>query len=150
MVQAGEPHGLQPVEFLLATLNDSPHPPRQRKRPSPGVRAVRTSKLPSTSRRFHWPDPRLRMRLQFRPMPVPGYQEFMRPLLDVVSDGQDHNVREAYATVADRLGLTEADRQELIPSGTQRLLDNRAGWAKTRRTWRVPPKSASSSVWAVK
>jgi len=64
-------------------------------------------------------------------MPVPGYQEFMRPLLDVFSDGHDHNVRVAYAAVADRLGLTEADRQELIPSGTQRLLDNRAGWAKT-------------------
>jgi restriction system protein len=64
-------------------------------------------------------------------MPVPGYQEFMRPLLEVVNDGQDHNVRQAYSQVADGLGLTEADRQELIPSGTQRLLDNRAGWAKT-------------------
>jgi len=64
-------------------------------------------------------------------MPVPGYQEFMRPLLEVVRDGGDHNVREVYSTAADRLGLTEADRQDLIPSGTQRLLDNRAGWAKT-------------------
>ena len=64
-------------------------------------------------------------------MPVPGYQEFMRPLLEVVRDGQDRNVREAYSEVADRMALTEADRQELIPSGTQRLLDNRAGWAKT-------------------
>jgi restriction system protein len=64
-------------------------------------------------------------------MPVPGYQEFMRPLLEVVSDGQDHNVREVYAEVADRLKLTETDREELIPSGTQRLLDNRAGWCKT-------------------
>ena len=64
-------------------------------------------------------------------MPVPGYQEFMRPLLEALSDGREQNVREAYSTVADRLHLTEADRQELIPSGTQRLLDNRAGWAKT-------------------
>jgi restriction system protein len=64
-------------------------------------------------------------------MPVPGYQEFMRPILETVSDGQDHNVREAYRRVADRLGLTDEDRQELIPSGTQRLLDNRTGWAKT-------------------
>ena len=64
-------------------------------------------------------------------MPVPGYQTFMRPLLELLTDGQDHVVREAYARVADRCGLTEADRQELIPSGTQRLLDNRVGWAKT-------------------
>jgi restriction system protein len=69
--------------------------------------------------------------LQSRLMPVPGYQEFMGPLLETVSDGGDHNVREAYTRVADRLGVTEADRQELIPSGSQRLLDNRAGWAKT-------------------
>ena len=64
-------------------------------------------------------------------MPVPGYQEFIRPLLEALSDGREQNVREAYSTVADRLQLTEADRQELIPSGTQRLLDNRVGWAKT-------------------
>jgi restriction system protein len=64
-------------------------------------------------------------------MPVPGYQEFMRAILEVVSGGQDRNVRDVYAQVADRLALTEADRQELIPSGTQRLLDNRVGWAKT-------------------
>ena len=64
-------------------------------------------------------------------MPVPGYQEFMRPLLEVLSDGHQKNVREVYAAVADRLHLTEADRQELIPSATQRLLDNRVGWAKT-------------------
>jgi restriction system protein len=64
-------------------------------------------------------------------MPVPGYQEFMRPLLEALSDGREQNVREVYAAVAERLHLTEADRQELIPSGTQRLLDNRVGWAKT-------------------
>lgn len=40
-------------------------------------------------------------------------------------------MRETYAFLADRFGLTEADRQALIPSGTQRLLDNRVGWAKT-------------------
>ena len=55
----------------------------------------------------------------------------MRPLLEAVSDGQEQTVRQAYSTAADQLQLTEADRQELIPSGTQRLLDNRVGWAKT-------------------
>ena len=43
----------------------------------------------------------------------------------------EQNVREAYSTAADRLHLTDENRQELIPSGTQRLLDNRIGWAKT-------------------
>ena len=31
-------------------------------------------------------------------MPVPGYQEFMRPLLEVVNDGQDRNVQIALAS----------------------------------------------------
>ena len=55
----------------------------------------------------------------------------MRPLLELLTDGQEHLVREIYGQLADRFALTEADRQELIPSGTQRLLDNRVGWAKT-------------------
>ncbi len=55
----------------------------------------------------------------------------MRPLLEVLLDGEEHAVRDIYAQLADRFQLTEADRQELIPSGTQPLLHNRAGWAKT-------------------
>jgi restriction system protein len=51
----------------------------------------------------------------------------MRPLLEALSDGQEQNVRQAYSTATDRSQLTEADRQELIPSGTQRLLANRVG-----------------------
>jgi restriction endonuclease Mrr len=51
----------------------------------------------------------------------------MRPLLEALSDGQEQNVRQAYSTATDRSQLTEADRQGLIPSGTQRLLANRVG-----------------------
>ena len=64
-------------------------------------------------------------------MSVPGHQTFMRPLLEILTDGQEQTVRETRGQLADRFGLTEADRQELIPSGGQRLLDNRVGWAKT-------------------
>src|SRR6476620_7235441 len=64
-------------------------------------------------------------------MAVPAYQTIMRPILEFLSDGQDHGIRDVYGPIADRLGLTEDERQELIPSGTQRLLDNRVGWAKT-------------------
>ena len=31
---------------------------------------------------------------------------------------------------ADRLGLTEEERQKLLPSGRQRVLHNRIHWAK--------------------
>jgi len=55
----------------------------------------------------------------------------MRPLLEVLSDGEEHVMRDVYRAIADHFSLTDDDRQELIPSGTQGLLDNRVGWAKT-------------------
>ncbi len=55
----------------------------------------------------------------------------MRPLLETLSDGREHIIRDVYPELADRFELTESDRQELIPSGSQRLLHNRVGWAKT-------------------
>ena len=64
-------------------------------------------------------------------MPIPAYQDFMLPLLQAVSDGQGHRVRELAQTVADVLGLTEDERQQLKPSGQQTYLDNRIGWACT-------------------
>jgi restriction system protein len=64
-------------------------------------------------------------------MPIPGHQELMRPLLELLRDGAEHSIRDAYVQLADRFGLSEAEREELIPSGTQQLLHNRVGWAKT-------------------
>jgi restriction system protein len=64
-------------------------------------------------------------------MGVPGHQTFMRPLLEILIDGQEHVVRDTYSVLADHFSLTDDDRREQIPSGTQRLLDNRVGWAKT-------------------
>jgi restriction system protein len=55
----------------------------------------------------------------------------MRPLLELLGDGGDHATRDTYEQLADRLRLSATDREELIPSGTQRLLANRVGWAKT-------------------
>ncbi len=64
-------------------------------------------------------------------MPVPDYQSLMRPLLELASDGQEHTLREAIETLAQRLNLTEEDRRELIPSGQEAKFDNRVGWART-------------------
>jgi restriction system protein len=64
-------------------------------------------------------------------MPVPGYQAFMTPLLEVLSDGKEHRVGDVKRAVADRIGLTADDRAELLPSGKQLTYSNRVGWAKT-------------------
>jgi len=55
----------------------------------------------------------------------------MRPLLEVISDGKDHSVREILDCLADRFELTPLERKVLLPSGRQELFTNRAAWAKT-------------------
>lgn len=64
-------------------------------------------------------------------MPVPGYQEFMLPLLKIASDGQEHTVAKAMETLARVMEIPEADRDTLLPSGTQTRFYNRVTWAIT-------------------
>ncbi len=63
-------------------------------------------------------------------MAVPGFQEFMLPLLRLCSDGQPHTQKEAVVVIADQLGLTEDDRTVLLASGQTRLF-NRIAWARS-------------------
>lgn len=64
-------------------------------------------------------------------MPVPDFQSLMLPLLQFCSDGQEHTPREAVERLAGIFKLTEEDRMEMLPSGTQRTFDNRVAWTKT-------------------
>lgn len=64
-------------------------------------------------------------------MPVPDYQKFLYPILRCIADGNEHKIRDIYEQAADIFGLTEDERAERIPSGTQQLYKNRIGWAKT-------------------
>lgn len=64
-------------------------------------------------------------------MAVPGYQEFMLPLLKLASDGQEHKLSEAIDAVADMIGVSAEDREILLPSRTQTQLYNRVGWSIT-------------------
>ena len=64
-------------------------------------------------------------------MAIPDYQTAMLPLLRLASDGQEHSAREAVEKLADHFGLSEEERKELLPSGSQATFDNRMGWAHT-------------------
>jgi len=55
----------------------------------------------------------------------------MLPLLKVAADGKEHHVRDAINTLAKQFGLTEEERKALLPSGVDRVFDNRIGWART-------------------
>ena len=64
-------------------------------------------------------------------MGIPDYQAFMLPLLQYASDGQTRKTRDAYDVMAELFELSDDDREALLPSGNQPVLNNRVGWALT-------------------
>lgn len=62
---------------------------------------------------------------------IPDFQTLMRPTLDLLSDGQVHRSRDVKDAMADRFNLTAEERATMLPSGRQRTIDNRVGWALT-------------------
>lgn len=64
-------------------------------------------------------------------MSIPDYQSCMLPLLELAVDGSEHRVSDAVEALSDRFSLTPAEREELLPSGTQFVMANRVGWART-------------------
>lgn len=64
-------------------------------------------------------------------MAVPDFQSLFLPVLKLASDGNEHSLNETIETLAQQLGLSETDRDELLPSGKQRKFDNRVGWSRT-------------------
>jgi restriction system protein len=64
-------------------------------------------------------------------MTVPDYQAILLPLMQLASDGKEHNFRESIEYAAKILKISDDDRKILLPSGTQSTFDNRVGWAKT-------------------
>jgi restriction system protein len=62
-------------------------------------------------------------------MTIPDYQALMRPVLQVLSDGQERHVRQVAADVADLLDMPEEDRMHLMDNGRDTVLKSRVGWA---------------------
>lgn len=64
-------------------------------------------------------------------MPIADFQTIMLPFLQVLSDGQERSMKEMVEELAQRFSLTEAELQELLPSGQQAIFNNRVAWTKT-------------------
>lgn len=79
-------------------------------------------------------DPRVALfapsdRATFRSMSIPDYQSLMLPVLEIAGKGET-SVPLAEAEIAARFNLSDQEREQLLPSGKQRLLHNRIHWAK--------------------
>ena len=64
-------------------------------------------------------------------MAVPKYNEFMIPILKLCSDKKEYSLKDVIEIMSNEFNLSEADKNEMLPSGTQTTLYNRIGWAKT-------------------
>ena len=64
-------------------------------------------------------------------MAIPKYDELYEAVLRFLSDGREHSAKEMRAAIIEELDLTVSERNELLPSRRQRIIDNRIGWART-------------------
>ena len=59
---------------------------------------------------------------------VPQWHVFMKPLLEVLADGEPWTKKNLEQATLDRAGVSEVGRKEILPSGQYRSI-NRIGWA---------------------
>jgi restriction system protein len=64
-------------------------------------------------------------------MAIPDYQTVMLPLLQFLSDGKEHNIGEVVDRLTEQFQLSSDERDQLLGSGQQTVIRNRAGWART-------------------
>ena len=64
-------------------------------------------------------------------MAIPDYQSIMLPLLRFAADGNEHSLREAIEGLSEEFKLTDAEKNEMLPSGQQPRFDNRVAWARS-------------------
>ncbi|GAB4358972.1 MAG: restriction endonuclease [Gammaproteobacteria bacterium] len=64
-------------------------------------------------------------------MPIPDYQTLMLPVLKLAADGKEHKFSDAADELADQFSLSQEERNELLPSGSQAVFNNRVGWARS-------------------
>lgn len=64
-------------------------------------------------------------------MSIPKFNELFNDILDLLSDKNEYRTRDVKEILSKKLDLTEEERQQLIPSGTEPIIKNRIGWSLT-------------------
>ena len=81
-------------------------------------------------------------------MPMPPFQEFMRPILKCLEDGAPRKSRDITEAMAVQFALTPAERNALLPGGSL-VIRNRVGWAMTDLGKAGLIERVSHGVWRV-
>lgn len=62
-------------------------------------------------------------------MSIPAFKDFLLPVLEIFGDGSTHSVDECCEIMQRKLGLSDEEASELLPSGSDTRLRNRTYWA---------------------
>lgn len=82
-------------------------------------------------------------------MAIPRFQEITLPLLRLSEDGNIWALADARQKLAEHFQLSQAEQEELLPSGRQARFTNRVAWAKVyleRGGLLSPPKRAHFQI----
>ncbi|MFM2055999.1 MAG: hypothetical protein RLY71_384 [Pseudomonadota bacterium] len=83
-------------------------------------------------------------------MSLPTYIRFIEPVLRFLATRPSGApAREAHEAAADALGLDSDARQQVFPSGTERIYKNRAGWAYDRLKRAGLAESPRHGLWQI-
>lgn len=63
-------------------------------------------------------------------MTIPTYETIMLPLLKILGDKKEHLLSEVIEEISETFRLTEKEKKELLPSGTEPIIRNRVRWAR--------------------
>ena len=63
-------------------------------------------------------------------MAIPDYETLMLPVLEAAAGGEVA-IRECVSRIGNEIGLSEAERNQLLPGGKGTTLASRVGWART-------------------
>lgn len=64
-------------------------------------------------------------------MAVPKFNEFMKPLLEILQDGKSYHLKEIRPLISKEFKLSDEDLSLMLPSGSQTVFSNRVQWAGT-------------------
>lgn len=83
-------------------------------------------------------------------MSIPTYDQFIWPLVKFLGEHPDGlRSTDVYRALAERVGLSEEEQEELLPSGRQAVFHNRIGWAHDRLKRAGYTCALRRGVWAV-
>jgi restriction system protein len=64
-------------------------------------------------------------------MPIPDFQSFFYPFLKMSTDMKEHSLNEVRDYMTEYFSLSDEEKSEKLPSGTQTKFDNRIYWTKS-------------------